>query len=208
MASIEIILDYFPDLSSGQQQQLQQLRPLYNNWNEKINLISRKDIHYLYPKHVLHSLSIAKVITFVPGTSILDVGTGGGFPGIPLAILFPKTKFHLIDSIKKKIHVVQHIANALDLSNVSTQQVRAEHVQDTYDFVLGRAVKNISTFYTWIAKNIKKRAKNSIPNGILYLQGNDSARVPIPGPSQTTYVLNNFFKEPFFATKQLVHIYN
>ena len=172
-------------------------------WNKKLNLISRRDIDHIYLKHVLHALSIAKVITFIPGARVLDVGTGGGFPGIPLAILFPKTQFHLVDAIGKKVRAVQQIAAALGLSNVSVQQIRAEQVTAQYDFILGRAVTNLVAFYSWVKHNVAPHHRHPIPNGILYLKGNEPISLPT---IHRTYAIQNFFDEPFFETKQLVHI--
>lgn len=201
--SSAIILRYFDDLSAKQQQQFQQTGLIYESWNQKINLVSRKDIDHIYLKHILHALSIAKVISFMPGTQILDVGTGGGFPGIPLAIMFPQVRFHLIDSIGKKIRAVQHIAESLRLSNVSTDQVRAEHIEGKYDFVLGRAVTNLHAFYDWVKNNISGYHQHSIPNGILYLQGEKSTTPLVP---YAIYAIRDFFDDPFFETKQLVHL--
>ena len=168
---MEIILKYFPGLTSQQQEKLSMLGPLYHDWNEKINLISRKDIGGLYEKHILHSLSIAKIIRFSGGSRILDVGTGGGFPGIPLAIMFPEVSFHLIDSIGKKIHVVKSIADALKLENVEAEQIRAEFVKAKYDFIVSRAVTQLPEFVKWVGKNVSKVQRNAMPNGIFYLKG-------------------------------------
>ncbi|MEM7382879.1 MAG: 16S rRNA (guanine(527)-N(7))-methyltransferase RsmG [Bacteroidota bacterium] len=195
---------YFSYLSPRQQTQLQQLAPLYQAWNTRLNLISRKDIANLDIRHVLYSLSIAKIVTFKPSARILDVGTGGGFPGIPLAILFPQVHFHLIDSVNKKIKAVQGIAQTLSLQNVTTQPVRAEVLGGTYDFVLGRAVTNLPTFYTWVKDKISPHPQHEIPNGILYLKGKEPIALPL---NYRTYAIGQFFREPFFQTKQLVHIY-
>jgi len=198
-----IIFRYFDALSTKQQKQFQQIGPVYKSWNQRLNLISRKDIDYLYLKHVLHSLSIAKITSFVPGARVLDVGTGGGFPGIPLAIMFPQAQFHLIDSTGKKIRAVQQIAETLALTNVTTEQVRAENVGAQYDFVLGRAVTNLEAFHGWVKNNIAHQNRHNIPNGILYLQGQETITVPV---QYATYAIRDFFEAPFFETKQLVHL--
>ena len=196
-------LQHLDPLSPAQQAQFEQIGPLYRAWNAKLNLISRKDIEHLAIRHVLHSLSIARVVTFQPASRVLDVGTGGGFPGIPLAILFPQTQFYLIDSIGKKINAVQHIANALALHNVVTHQVRAEAVAEKFDFVLGRAVTKLDVFCSWVKDNLKQQSHHSIPNGILYLKGDDPVQTAMP---HRVYALCDFFEDPFFATKQLVHL--
>ena len=201
--SSRIIFRYFPTLSKRQHEQFDQIEPVYQYWNEKINLISRKDINHIYLKHVLHALSIAKVVTFKADTCVLDVGTGGGFPGIPLAIMFPQTRFYLVDSIGKKIRTVQNIVKTLGLTNVLLQQIRAEHIEGTYDFVLGRAVANLTTFYKWIRHAIACHAQHSIPNGVMYLKGEDDTLISLP---HQIYTLRDFFNEPFFAAKQLVYI--
>ncbi len=170
---MELILKYFPDLTDTQREKFTQLEALYQDWNSKVNVISRQDIDTLYESHVLHSLGIAKVIQFKSGTSVLDVGTGGGFPGIPLAIMFPDTQFHLVDSIGKKIRVVQEIAAALDLKNVKAEQIRAEKLEDTYEFVVSRAVTRMAPFVGWVRKNISRNSFHSLRNGILYLKGGD-----------------------------------
>ena len=198
------IWQYFSHLTPQQQTQFQQLAPLYQTWNTRINLISRKDIANLAIRHILYSLSIAKIVAFKPSASILDVGTGGGFPGIPLAILFPQTHFHLIDSVGKKIKAVQDIAHTLGLKNVTTQPIRAEALGGTYDFVLGRAVANLATFYTWVKTKIAAYPQHEIPNGILYLKGDESIVLSL---NYRTYAIGQFFNESFFQTKQLVHIY-
>ena len=201
-----IVFQHFATLSFKQQEQFRQIAPVYQSWNDKLNLISRKDIDHIYLKHVLHSLCIAKVVSFKPGSCILDVGTGGGFPGIPLAIMFPQTAFHLIDSIGKKIKAVQHIAAELDLANVTTQQIRAEQVEEKYDFILGRAVTSLDTFYGWVKNNIAGTVQHSIPNGILYFKGMDNKLGKI-SLQQRTYAIHDFFSDPFFTTKQLVHLF-
>lgn len=204
---MEIIIKYFPDLTGRQQEQLAQLGPLYREWNEKINVISRKDIDRLYERHVLHSLSIAKYIRFAPGTSIMDVGTGGGFPGIPLAILFPETSFLLVDSIAKKIRVVEGISESLGLTNVSAQQNRAEKVDGQFDFVVSRAVTAFPKFVALIRKKISSRQKNTLGNGILYLKGGDFSDELEPFKKQVqVYPLSQQFEEEFFETKKLIHL--
>ena len=195
---------YFSHLTPQQQIQLQQLAPLYQAWNARINLISRKDIANLAIRHILYSLSIAKIVAFSPSASILDVGTGGGFPGIPLAILFPQTHFHLIDSVHKKIKAVQGIAHTLGLQNVTTQPIRAEALRGTYDFILGRAVTSLATFYTWVKDKIAPQSQHPIPNGILYLKGDEPIVLSL---NYRTYAIGQLFSEPFFQTKQLVHVY-
>lgn len=204
---MEIINKYFPDLTGRQQEQLAQLGPLYREWNEKINVISRKDIDQLYERHVLHSLSIAKYIRFAPGTSIMDVGTGGGFPGIPLAILFPETSFLLVDSIAKKIRVVEGISESLGLTNVSAQQNRAEKVDGQFDFVVSRAVTAFPKFVALIRKKISSRQQNTLGNGILYLKGGDFSEELEPFKKQVqVYPLSQQFEEEFFETKKLIHL--
>lgn len=199
----EVIGTYFNHLTATQQAQFNQLGKIYQAWNARLNLISRKDLPNLYLHHVLHALGIAKVIHFKPGTKVLDVGTGGGFPGIPLAILFPKASFHLVDSIGKKVHAVQAIVQALDLSNVTTQVVRAEHVTSSYDFILGRAVTQLDVFCQWVQGKITPISWNELANGILYLKGNEPIFINQP---HHVYQLSQFFYDPFFETKQLVHI--
>ena len=200
------ILRYFPNLSDIQKEQFEKLDFLYHDWNEKINVISRKDIDALYTKHILHSLGIAKIIKFEPGTSVLDVGTGGGFPGIPLAILFPETRFHLIDIIAKKIKVVQAVAEGLDLKNVKAEQLRAENVKGDFDFIVSRAVTNMPDFVSWVKTKIKKNNKHELKNGILYLKGGDLAEELKDFPKATEYNLADFFADEFFETKKVVHL--
>lgn len=203
---MEEIIKQFPNLTENQQQQFQKLESLYHDWNTKINVISRKDIDELYTKHVLHSLAIAKVQSFEPGTSILDVGTGGGFPGIPLAILFPESYFYLIDVIAKKIKVVQAVAEALGLKNVKAEQMRAENVKEDFDFIVSRAVTNMPDFYAWVKDKIKKQQKHELKNGILYLKGGDLTDELALFPKATEYAISNFFSDEFFETKKVVHL--
>ena len=203
---MEEILKHFPNLTDVQKEQFQQLDSLYHEWNEKINVISRKDIDALYTKHVLHSLGIAKIQSFEPGTYVLDVGTGGGFPGIPLAILFPETRFYLIDVIAKKIKVVQAVADALGLKNVKAEQIRAENVKGDFDFIVSRAVTNMPDFVSWVKTKIKKQHKHELKNGILYLKGGDLTEELKDFPKATLYDLADFFEDEFFETKKVVHL--
>lgn len=200
------ILKYFPNLTDLQKEQFQKLDFLYHDWNEKINVISRKDIDALYTKHILHSLGIAKILKFEPGTYVLDVGTGGGFPGIPLAILFPETRFFLIDIIAKKIKVVQAVAEALELKNVKAEQLRAELVKGDFDFIVSRAVTNMPDFVSWVRTKIKKQSKHELKNGILYLKGGDLTEELKDFPKATEYNLADFFEDEFFETKKVVHL--
>jgi 16S rRNA (guanine527-N7)-methyltransferase len=200
------IIKYFPNLTEIQQQQFQKLEALYHHWNAKINVISRKDIDELYVKHVLHSLAIAKIQKFEPGTYVLDVGTGGGFPGIPLAILFPETRFYLIDVILKKINVVKAVAEGLGLNNVKAEQIRAENVKGDFDFIVSRAVTNMPDFVSWIKDKIKKQNKHQLPNGILYLKGGDLTQELADFPKVTEYNIAEFFENDFFETKKVVHL--
>ena len=204
---MEIIQKYFPELKPEQIKLFEKLYPLYQDWNSKINVVSRKDFEELYERHVLHSLAIAKFVKFVPGTKILDVGTGGGFPGIPLAIYFPKIEFHLVDSIGKKIKVVNEVTAALNLKNVKAEQIRAEQIKTTYDFVVSRAVTQLPEFVSWIKKNVAKKQKNAISNGILYLKGGN-LNAEIKPFKKSVYIqnLDEFFEEEFFETKKLVHL--
>nr|WP_294783424.1 16S rRNA (guanine(527)-N(7))-methyltransferase RsmG [uncultured Flavobacterium sp.] len=200
------ILKYFPNLSDLQIEQFQKLDFLYHDWNEKINVISRKDIDSLYTKHILHSLGIAKIMKFEPGATVLDVGTGGGFPGIPLAILFPETRFYLIDVIAKKIKVVQGVADALELKNVKAEQKRAELVKGDFDFIVSRAVTNMPDFVSWVNDKIKKQHKHTLKNGILYLKGGDLSEELKDFPKATLYDLADYFEDEFFETKKVVHL--
>lgn len=207
MSHADLLLQYFPQLTASQQNQYSKLQDLYREWNEKINVISRKDIDNLYVNHVLHSLGIAKVISFNPGSVILDVGTGGGFPGIPLAIFFPETKFHLVDSIGKKITVVNNVAQALGLKNVRAEQTRAEQLKSEYDFIISRAVTRLKEFYGWVHKRAKKKSDHDLFNGILYLKGGDLEEelAELRKPYQI-FELANYFKEDFFETKKIVYV--
>ena len=204
--TMEEIIKYFPNLSDIQIEQFQKLGEVYPEWNAKINVISRKDINELYTKHVLHSLAIAKIQSFVPGTFVLDVGTGGGFPGIPLAILFPETRFYLIDVIAKKIKVVQAVVDAIGLKNVKAEQMRAENVKGDFDFIVSRAVTNMPDFVSWIKDKIKKQNKHELKNGILYLKGGDLTEELKDFPKATEYNISDFFDNEFFETKKVVHL--
>ncbi len=204
---MDIITKYFPDLTPRQLEQFEQLGELYKEWNEKINVISRKDIDQLYERHVLHSMGIAKYIQFTPGTKIMDVGTGGGFPGIPLAILFPETNFRLVDSIAKKIKVVEGVSQSLGLTNVLAEQARAEKVNDEFDFVVSRAVTAFSKFVSLVRRKISASQKNSMANGILYLKGGDFLDELEPFKKQVqVFPLSDQFDEAFFETKKLIHL--
>jgi 16S rRNA (guanine527-N7)-methyltransferase len=203
----DIIFSYFPGLTALQREQFSKLFALYSEWNDKINVISRKDIENLYVNHVLHSLGIAKIISFKPGADILDVGTGGGFPGIPLAILFPQTRFHLVDSIGKKITVVKNVAEGIGPTNVRAEQIRAEQVKGQYDFIVSRAVTRIKEFYQWVHQKVKKKSVHEIDNGILYLKGGDLEEElnELKRPYQLTD-LSDHFREDFFQTKKVVYV--
>jgi 16S rRNA (guanine527-N7)-methyltransferase len=203
----DIILKYYPNITQKQREQFEQLPQLFNYWNSQINVISRKDIDQLYERHVLHSLGIAKVISFLPGEKVLDVGTGGGFPGIPLAILFPETQFFLVDSIGKKIKVVQEVASALGLQNLKAAHLRAEQVDEKFDFVVSRAVTRLKEFYPWVKGKFSKQSNNKLPNGILYLKGGDlEQEIAESGLAVQQYHLKDYFEEEFFETKQVVYI--
>jgi 16S rRNA (guanine527-N7)-methyltransferase len=205
--SIVLIDKYFPELNKQQQQDFAQLGELYAEWNAKINVISRKDMDHFYERHVLHSLGIAKVISFTPGTQILDVGTGGGFPGIPLAILFPECEFYLVDSIKKKIKVVNAVIQDLGLRNVKAEAIRAEQVHGKFDFVVSRAVTRIKPFLQWVSKKIDPDQKNELKNGILYLKGGDlSEEMAEIRRKYLIYELSDYFEQEFFQTKKVVHV--
>jgi 16S rRNA (guanine527-N7)-methyltransferase len=207
MQGVELIKKYFPSLSAEQHRQFAMLANLYQEWNEKINVISRKDIDELYERHVLHALGIAKVVSFADQTRVLDVGTGGGFPGIPLAILFPQCHFHLVDSIGKKIQVVKAVAEGIGLTNVTAQHTRAEEVAQQFDFVVSRAVTQITPFYNWVHGKFLKTNKNAIPNGILYLKGGDiTEEFATLNREYIVYSLPDYFEELFFETKKVLFI--
>lgn len=204
---MELILKYFPNLTERQREQFAALDGLYRDWNAKINVISRQDIDALYEKHIVHSLGIAKVVAFKPGTEVLDVGTGGGFPGIPLAILFPLVDFHLVDSIGKKIKVVQEVSDALGLTNVKAEQARVEQLDTTYDFVVSRAVTRLKPFLGWVRYKILKNGNNDRRNGVLYLKGGDLAEELAEIPDRyRVFELSDYFSEPFFETKKVIYI--
>ena len=203
---MEIILKYFPNLSVIQKEQFSKLQGLYEQWNVKINLISRKDIENLYLKHVLHSLAIAKVIDFADGTKILDVGTGGGFPGIPLAILFPNVDFLLVDSIGKKINVVREIADKIGIKNLQAEHNRAEQVVGKFDFVVSRAVTKMKVFQQWVRQKISSKRKNILNNGIIYLKGGDLTDELKGIKNANIYEITKYFEEDFFETKKIVYI--
>lgn len=204
---MDIILKYFPNPTETQKQQFAALYDLYTDWNSKINVISRKDITNLYEHHVLHSLGIAKIIQFRPGTEIMDLGTGGGFPGIPLAILFPDTHFHLVDSIGKKVKVATEIAQAIGLKNVTTRHCRAEEEKQQFDFVVSRAVMPLTDLLKIIRKNIRKEQHNALPNGLICLKGGELDREVMPVKHQTLiYDLKDYFEEEFFETKKVVYV--
>lgn len=203
---MERISNYFKGLTEKQLQQFSRLEALYKHWNSLINVISRKDIDELYLRHVLHSLGIAKVQHFKPNTHILDVGTGGGFPGIPLAIMFPETKFYLADSIGKKIKVVQEVVNALGLKNVKAEHIRAEKVKGEFDFIVSRAVTNMDDFVKWTRKKVAKKQYHELKNGILYLKGGDLTEELANFSKATIYNLSDYYTEDFFESKKVVHI--
>ncbi len=203
---MNILLKYFPDLTEEQQEQFSLLGGLYEEWNAKINVISRKDIESLYERHVLHSLAIAKIMQFKPGAHILDVGTGGGFPGIPLAILYPETQFYLVDVIAKKIKVVNEVAKALDLKNVKAAQRRAGTFDDRFDFIVSRAVTNMPDFVKWVRKNIAKKSNHDLKNGILYLKGGDLTEELALFPKAIQHNLSDYFEGEFFETKKVVYL--
>ena len=206
---MELILKYFPDLTEEQKRQFAALYDLYTDWNSKINVISRKDIENLYEHHVLHSLGIAKVIRFKPGTKVMDLGTGGGFPGIPLAILFPEVQFHLVDSIGKKVRVATEIAGSIGLKNVTTRHARAEEEKQLFDFVVSRAVMPLTDLLKIIRKHISPKQQNALPNGLICLKGGELERETMPVKNKTTmWNLKEFFGEEFFETKKVVYVAN
>lgn len=206
---VDIVFSYFPNLSDKQQEQFAALYPLYEDWNAKINVISRKDMENFYEHHVLHSLAIAKVVQFKDFTEIMDAGTGGGFPGIPLAIMFPDAKFYLADSIGKKIKVVKEVVSALNLTNVEAEQIRMEQVDRTFDFIISRAVTALPDFVKWTGYKFHKKSFNSIKNGILYLKGGDvkGELQQIKKFKKRIYPISNNFEEPYFETKSVIQIY-
>lgn len=204
---MQLINKYFPSLSDVQKQQFAALDALYRDWNSKINVISRKDIDNLYKHHILHSLAIAELIRFKPGTSIMDLGTGGGFPGIPLAIMFPEATFHLVDSIGKKIRVCEEVKKAIGLQNVTTQWCRAEEVQQQFHFVVSRAVMPLPDLVKIIRKSISKEKLNALPNGLICLKGGELEQEAKPfGKAAQITSLSEYFEEPFFETKKLVYL--
>ncbi len=203
---MELILKYFTNLTDDQISKFEKLEALYQDWNLKINVVSRKDIDELYLRHVLHSLGIAKVISFKDGSKILDVGTGGGFPGIPLAIMFPNCTFHLVDSIAKKLKVVDEVVDGLGLTNVKTTHCRVEELTDTYDFIVSRAVAIMPTFVHWVKGKIAKEQKHDLKNGILYLKGGDLSEELQDYKTATIYNLSDYYSEDFFETKKMVHL--
>ncbi|WP_029038318.1 16S rRNA (guanine(527)-N(7))-methyltransferase RsmG [Salinimicrobium xinjiangense] len=203
---MELIEKYFPNLTEDQKSKFSKLQELYHDWNLKINVVSRKDIDELYLRHVLHSLGIAKVQRFLPDASILDVGTGGGFPGIPLAILHPETNFHLVDSIGKKIKVVNEVTEGLGLKNVHTTNARVEEIPGHYDFIVSRAVAAMPTFVHWTKGKIAKESRHELKNGILYLKGGDLSEELAEYRNAVIYDLPNFFEEEFFETKKVVYL--
>lgn len=203
---MDLILKYFPDLTEHQIEQFAALEALYKDWNSKINVVSRKDIDELYLRHVLHSLGIAKVIQFADGSLVLDVGTGGGFPGVPLAIMFPNCQFHLVDSINKKLKVINAVCEAIDLTNVRTTHTRVEAIDETYDFIVSRAVTAMPEFTKWVKGKTAKKQRNELKNGILYLKGGDLTEELKQYTTVKAYLLSDYFEEEFFETKKVIHL--
>lgn len=203
---MELIQKYFPDLTETQINQFQALEGLYKDWNAKINVVSRKDIDELYLRHVLHSLAIAKVIEFKDNSSILDVGTGGGFPGVPLAILFPNCQFHLVDSINKKLKVINAVCEAIELTNVKTTHSRVEAINETFDFIVSRAVTAMPEFTKWVKGKIARTQKNHLKNGILYLKGGDLTEELKQYKTVKAFLLSDYFEESFFETKKVIYL--
>jgi 16S rRNA (guanine527-N7)-methyltransferase len=204
--TLDLIKKYFPNLTDDQYSKFEKMESLYKDWNLKINVVSRKDIDEIYLRHILHSLGIAKIQKFKPGAKILDVGTGGGFPGIPLAILFSETNFHLVDSIGKKMKVVDEVVQGLQLTNVKTTNARVEEVSGTYDFIVSRAVAAMPTFVHWTKGKIAKKSEHELKNGILYLKGGDLTEELKDYPKATVYNLTDYFEEEFFETKKVVYL--
>jgi 16S rRNA (guanine527-N7)-methyltransferase len=203
---MDLILKYFPELTEHQIRQFEALEALYKDWNAKINVVSRKDIDELYLRHVLHSLGIAKVIQFADHSSILDVGTGGGFPGVPLAIMFPNCQFHLVDSINKKLKVIDAVCEAIELTNVKTTHSRVEAIHETFDFIVSRAVTTMPEFTKWVKGNIAKRQRNVMKNGILYLKGGDLTEELKQYSNVKAFLLSDYFEESFFETKKVIYL--
>lgn len=206
---IELLLKYFPKLTGQQQQQLAQLGPFYREWNQKINVISRKDIDNLYAHHILHSLAIARLIHFAPGAEILDLGTGGGFPGIPLAIFFPQVKFTLIDGTRKKVMVVEEAVNALGLTNVRPRHIRAEELKQKFDFVASRAVASLDKLVEWSFPRIKAKQQHALPNGLITLKGGDietEIKALPRGAYTEVYALSDFFEEQYYQEKYIIYV--
>ena len=203
----DLILKYFPDLSQDQKQKFDKLNELYRFWNAQINVISRKDIDMLYLHHILHSLAIARVMKFLPGENVMDVGTGGGFPGVPLAILFPETNFHLVDSIGKKIKVVKEVSGAIGLKNLRASHERAEQINEKFNFIISRAVTQLKDFYPWVRGKFKKESTNTLLNGVLYLKGGDLQQEIIDAglKSVQQFPINDYFAEDFFDTKYVIY---
>lgn len=203
---MECINKYFNNLTEKQISQFEKLKPVYEQWNAKINVISRKDMDSFYERHVLHSLAIAKIVSFLADSEVLDVGTGGGFPGVPLAILFPQTKFTLVDSIGKKIKVVEEVCKELDIKNVTAINSRVEQIDKKFDFIVSRAVTQMPEFVKWVRGKIKKSSKHSLDNGILYLKGGDLTEELASFKNIQLYEISNFFSEDFFETKKVVYL--
>ena len=204
---MELIKKYFPNLEAKKIEKLEALGKLYPEWNEKINVISRKDIRELYVRHILHSLALPKLFNFAPGTQIMDVGTGGGFPGIPMAILLPEVNFYLVDSIGKKIKVVQEIVNELELKNVCAEQKRVELIKEKFDFIVSRAVTAFPRFVSLVEKNISHNQKNSMLNGVIYLKGGDFNEEVKPFKNKIeVFEISDLFEEPFFETKKVIYL--